>query len=232
MGRLLVFSPHCDDVALSCAALLDRGEPLDVLTVFGGRPEPPRRGYWDERCGFADSDEAVRVRQAEELEALGEGGHRVTFLDLLEEQYLEGERSAADAAPIAEAIDAWGEGLVAAPIGAGLGSGLLDRLRTRSGVPPHPDHLFVRDTILSAARGPVLLYEEFPYLRSGGAKREAAQLGAEPLAFPVDREAKARRISEYASQLPFIGSVGERLDDPAALPETERYWLLRSRGRG
>jgi GlcNAc-PI de-N-acetylase len=229
---MLLFAPHCDDAALSCAALLDRGEAVDVLTVFGGRPDPPRQAYWDERCGFADSDEAVRVRQEEELEALALGGHRVGFLDLLEEQYLDGDRSPADAAPIAEAVAGWGGGLVAAPIGAGRGSGLLDRLRARHGVPPHPDHLFVRDAVLAAAEGPVLLYEEFPYLRSGGAESEAARLGAEPLSFPVDRSAKARRIAAYTSQLPFIGSSDERLDDPAVLPETERYWLLRSPGRG
>lgn len=215
---MLLVSPHCDDAALSCSALLERREPVDVLTVFGGSPEPPRRGYWDERCGFADSAEAVRVRREEELRALA--GHRVTFLELLEDQYLDGPRAPADASVIEQAVARW-TGLVAAPAAAGR-TGRLARLR-RSWVPQHPDHVFVRDAVLRAAHGPVLLYEEFPYARTGTGR---GPRGAQLLVLPVDRVAKARRISAYVSQLPYLGSPDEAFDRPEALPDEERYWRL------
>ena len=236
-GPLLIVSPHPDDVALSCAALLDRGEPVDVLTVFAGSPDPPVQGYWDARCGFEDSTEALRVRRTEELAALRPGGHRVTFLELLESQYFEGEREPADATAIGRAVAGWTGGLVAAPLGAGRRPGplgdILGRIAPgRFGIPPHPEHLFVRDAVLAATGAPVLLYEEFPYLRSGAGEREAARVSAslgrtaELLTLPVDRAAKARRIAAYTSQVPHLTSPGERLDRPEALPETERYWLL------
>ena len=61
-GRVLIVSPHLDDAAFSCAALLDRPRPADVLTVFAGTPDPPRRTSWDKRTGFDDSDAAMTAR--------------------------------------------------------------------------------------------------------------------------------------------------------------------------
>src|SRR5436305_1067911 len=55
---LLLVSPHPDDAALSCAALLARVEPIDVLTVFAGSPDPPSQGSWDRVTGFVDSTES------------------------------------------------------------------------------------------------------------------------------------------------------------------------------
>ena len=41
-GPLLLVSPHLDDAALSCAALLERDEPITVLDVFTLVHEPDR----------------------------------------------------------------------------------------------------------------------------------------------------------------------------------------------
>src|SRR5262249_12184752 len=176
---LLLLSPHPDDVALSCAALLARAEPIDVLTVFAGSPDPPRQGSWDRVTGFVDSNESRPVRLAEERAAFAGGPHRLALLDVLEAQYLTGPRPPGDARPIAAAVVGWLEphprGLVAAPAGAGRAP---QRLRTRvrrlvgagSTYTParHPDHVFVRDAVLDVLQSredarPVL-YEEFPYL--------------------------------------------------------------------
>ena len=83
------------------------------------RPYSPRRGRWDERCGFADSEEGRRVRCAEELEGLSPGGHQVRFLDVLDGQYLDGPRPDADARAIGSALADFEGALVAAPVGAG-----------------------------------------------------------------------------------------------------------------
>jgi hypothetical protein len=238
-------SPHFDDAALSCAALLEREERVDVLTVFAGRPRPPLRGPWDVLCGFADSEEGLATREAEERRAFAGSTHRLATLELLEGQYLSSERSPDEAAALGEAVREWsrsvGGGTVVIPAGAGAPWGrrrLYARVRRRlpprsTGVPPHPDHLFVRDAVLDRldrADGAVpLLYEELPYLFGGGPDRDVSRLaaarGSRPssLALAVDRAAKATRITCYQSQL---WSFPRAVLEPDLLPPTERYWLL------
>jgi LmbE family N-acetylglucosaminyl deacetylase len=219
-GPLLLLAPHFDDAALSCAALLEREAPIDVVTVFAGGPEPPRQGWWDELCGFGGSEESLPARKAEERAAIGER-HRLSFLPLLDMQYVEGRRGSADAETIVAAVTDWamqtGGGHVAIPAGAGVRKRLL---RRSSGIKPHPDHVLVRDAVLEARPPGVvpLLYEELPYA-SGGAPDG---LRAEPFTVPVDPVAKARRVALYASQLRFL----EGLHEPENVPPHERYWML------
>jgi hypothetical protein len=225
-GALLVVSPHLDDAVFSCAAILGRGEPVEVLTVFAGEPQPPRQGWWDEVCGFASSAESVPARRLEDERALAPQGHVRSYLDLLELQHFDGPRPAEDAGRIARAVQEWltgkDGGTVALPAGAGwapywLPTRIAKRLRE-----PRGD-------------ASVILYEEIPYLWGGGADRAAKRAGAEHgyrvrlEVVPVDREAKARRIAAYASQIPHISPAEGRLDSPAVLPATERYWWLRRR---
>jgi hypothetical protein len=243
-GALLVVSPHFDDAALSCAALLDRGEPVDVLTVFSGAPNPPQRGWWDERCGFASSAESVPARLREDEHALASGGHRIRLLDLLELQHFEGPRPAADADRIAAAVRGWlaevHEGTVALPAGAGwaprwLPPRLAKKLREPRGPEPHQDHVFTREALLQADLddASLILYEELPYLWGGSAARAARRAAsahghrAHLEVAPVDRERKAQRLVAYTSQIPHISPPEGRLDSPTVLPPTERYWRLR-----
>ena len=229
-----------DDAAFSCAALLALDEPVDILTVFAGAPDPPRVGcWWDVACGFADSNQSMRVRLAEERAAFAGSRHGLMLLDLLDGQYLDGPRTAIDSEKIAAAIRGWidriGDGAVAIPAGAGADrSRIRSRLRMRRGPAAHPDHIFVRDAALWALvefrSMERLIYEEFPYLwgnAADGAVRKAARrfhLRPEPFELEVDRVAKATRISAYPSQIGRMG--GPRLDDPEALPARERYWRL------
>jgi GlcNAc-PI de-N-acetylase len=218
-GPLLLLAPHFDDAALSCAALLEREEPVDVVTVFAGGPEPPRRGWWDEVCGFPDSAASLAARKAEEQAAIGPR-HRLSFLPLLDMQYVEGRRPTSDAdvirAHVAEWAAAGGGGHVAVPAGAGVAR----RLWRRGATAPHPDHLFVRDAVLASRIAGLtpLLYEELPYA-TGGAP---AGIDARPFTVAVDPVAKARRIALYRSQLAHL----EGLHEPANVPAHERYWTL------
>jgi hypothetical protein len=238
-----VVSPHFDDAALSCAALLDRGEAVDVLTVCGGRPNPPRTGAWDRWTGFPDSDASTAARRNEEVAAFEGSPHRLATLDLCEAQYLEQPRPEADGQAVTEALTEWAGadgGTVAIPAGAGrrkLASAKVERLLQGLGRPPqHPDHLFVRDRALDAFAGregiDVLLYEELPHLWGRKADREVAKLARSLglairlLELPVDRRAKAERIAPYESQVPYIYPNRGRLDDERTLPPTERYWRL------
>ncbi|MBA2361482.1 MAG: hypothetical protein H0V79_11235 [Actinobacteria bacterium] len=227
---------------LSCAALLKRDAPLDVVTVFGGEPDPPRLGYWDEICGFASSKEALAVRRAEQAAAFAGSQHRVSSLPVLERQYVD-ERTPADRRAIGVAAAEWANrnpgGLVALPAGAGwTAPALVRRVALLAGrvarIRPHPEHEVVRDSALAMldAGWTPLLYEELPYLEGGSADSTVARIArrhglrATPLEQAVDRAAKAARIAFYASQVPRISAPGRRLDDPEALPAFERYWLL------
>jgi hypothetical protein len=229
-GRVLIVSPHLDDAALSCAALLDRPQGADVLTVFAGSPDPPRQGHWDARTGFASSAEAMAARLEEDQAALGSSPGALLRLNLLDVQYLDGDRDPAEAQVVTTEVERWlgsgGEGCVALPAGAGRAG------ESGRGPARHPDHVFVRDALLPAlARHPragLLLYEELPY-RWGGRAR-APELGRwEYIELPVDRERKAARNAVYASQVAHLTSSGKRLDLPADLPAEECYLLLATR---
>ena len=86
-GPILLVSPHLDDAVFSCAALVERPEPLDVMTVFAGAPDPPRQGWWDAQCGFASSVESVPIRLREDEAGFAGTSHRRSYLELLELQY-------------------------------------------------------------------------------------------------------------------------------------------------
>jgi LmbE family N-acetylglucosaminyl deacetylase len=246
---LLLLSPHFDDAVLSCAALIGRVEPIDVLTVFAGEPAPPRQGKWDRVTGFPDSTESRRVRQAEDQAAFAGTPHRLAYLDLVEAEYLSGPRTRYDAEPIASAVSRWVEqhprGMLAVPAGAGRGPGLITSVRRRMGVRialRHPDHVFLRDAALDAvasfAGARAVMYEEFPYLWGEAADAEARRvarsrgLSAKCVAVDVDRRSKAARIAAYASQAPHLSVRGRRVDVAENLPEEERYWILGQQAAG
>jgi LmbE family N-acetylglucosaminyl deacetylase len=245
-GPLLLVSPHLDDAVFSCGALVERTEPIDVVTVFAGAPDPPRQGWWDHECGFASSAESMPARYAEDEAAFAGTPHPRSYLSLLELQYAE-DRSGEEKDVIAAAIRDWVSehtaGTVVLPAGAGCSTKLtarwLRRLRRESCSPPqHPDHLLVRDVGLQALRdsdaAPVL-YEEVPYLWGSAADREAERAaaggGRRAVLFEleVDRGRKAERIAAYASQIPYMSPSHGRLDEEEILPRSERYWRLERR---
>ena len=246
-GPLLLVSPHLDDAVLSCAALIARLEPLDVLTVAAGAPDPPVQGWWDLETGFASSAESVPTRLREDETAFAGTSHRRTYLPLLEVQHQEGGRTPTDAHALSAAVTSWlaGErGTVALPAGAGCRQSRISRRLARlagrepCSPPQHPDHLWVRDVVLHALAETdalPLLYEELPYLFGGRADRVVEEVAgrngssAERIELPVDRNEKARRISAYSSQIAHLSDPARPLDDPETIPARECYWLLTRR---
>jgi len=242
-GALLLVSPHLDDAVLSCAALIERAEPVDIVTLFAGAPDPPRQGWWDAECGFASSAEAVAARRREEETAFAGIAHPRRYLDLLEIQHVD-RRTGADENAIAGVVRDWvaehPDGTVALPVGAGCpttrAARWFRRLRRDSCSPgQHPDHVLARDAGLTAIAGSAatpLLYEEVPYLWGGSGEPEARRVAARGgwrtsmFELDVDPRRKAERIAAYASQIPHISPNHGRLDDAATLPSRERYWRL------
>lgn len=252
-GPLLLLSPHLDDAALSCGAMLDRVEPITVHDVFTHRPDPEQFTAWDRQCGFDGSNAAMSARWAEEQAAFDGAPHTIEALDLLDGQYLAGTRADDDRRRITRRLDDWlhehaggAPPVVVTPVGAGTPVGLKAplpaRLRARRAgtyaFSNSPDHLFVRDTVLEHLRGrddiDVWCYDEFPYHYAlDGAHVVTALerwLGRTAVAhdLPVDRAAKATRIAAYASQLPKLFRATDVAAIEASLPATERYWQLRA----
>lgn len=250
-GRVLVVSPHLDDVPLSCGALVARTAPLTVLDVCTAGPVPPVVGDWDLRSGFADSEVAMAARRAEERAAFAGTPHEFVDLGLLDGQYSGGPDDAFRSR-VRDAVTAWidaapGACTVVLPAATGCAPGAkvpLARLRNRFTGDQlfwvHPDHVAVRDACVDAlvARpaADVAIYEDYPYrltVRGDRSAREVARrFGArarpERVDVAIDREVKARRLGAYATQLPLLfppAALG-----PGALarrlPATERYWYV------
>jgi hypothetical protein len=245
---LLVVSANLGDAALSCAALLDRVDPVTVLDVFTLVPEPDHASEWDRACGFATASDAMAAHEEEEATAFADGFHEVLAVDLLAHRYGGGRRGTVDERRLRDALTDWvhrcGACTVVLPAGAGLvpgsGAGLGARLRAlfggRRSLHVDPDHLWVRDTaaqVLDAHDAvEIWLYDEFPHGRSRHADAAVGLFAgwlrrrAELHIVPVDRAAKARRIGVYSS----LAEGWFRMRSPRRIarriPRTERYWAL------
>lgn len=125
-SRYLVLSPHYDDAALSCGALLEIPQDVHVATVFTAPPVPVMSTSWDQLCGFSDSDQAMAGRAAEERAAFADRADRHGALPLVEGQYFSGPRPDGDADALLDFTRDWlsrGEGrnsFVCVPAGAGV----------------------------------------------------------------------------------------------------------------
>lgn len=246
-------SPHLDDAALSCAALLERDAPLTVLDVCTQRPEPEQFTEWDARSGFEGSHAAMAVREQEHAKAFAGSDHELRACGLLDSQYRgDAPRDERDLERFALALlewvdDAGGTSTVALPAGAGLPVGdrptrvarLRARRRHRFLFNNSPDHLWARDMGIQAlADQPqvtVWLYEELPYRFALRADRIVPQVARwaerdlKPVTLAVDRRLKAARIAAYESQLPLLFRGTSVAQLPKRLPKHERYWALARR---
>jgi LmbE family N-acetylglucosaminyl deacetylase len=145
----IVLSPHLDDAVLSAWTVL-RG-PVEVLVVNLCTAVPPAGvlGAWDRVLGGEDSAELMKLRLAEDREALALAGRRAIALDLLDEQYRE---VLLDAGDLRRALEPRVERASAVYAPAGLGG--------------HGDHVAAREAALSLARDAgalVFLYADLPY---------------------------------------------------------------------
>lgn len=121
-GATLVLSPHLDDAWLSTAAILQQ-TPAEVWTVFAGVPHPAQRSPWDTACGFADSDETMAARLAEDTAAFDGTELTVRRLPFVEGGYAGADRQR-DLAQFADLLREWLDahpgGTVVAPVCAGV----------------------------------------------------------------------------------------------------------------
>jgi GlcNAc-PI de-N-acetylase len=146
----LLLSPHWDDAALDCWALLTDARALTVVNLFAGIPAPGERTVWESILGVRDSAERAHARMAEDERALAHAGRAPINLALPDRRH-----RAAGAAPTLAQLDR----AVAAAVAS------ASRVHVPAGIGAHPDHLLARryGRALLHAGIPVTLYAELPY---------------------------------------------------------------------
>ncbi len=252
LPALIVVSPHYDDAVLSTWGLMAASSTTVVVNVFTGIPDVPVSSEWDRRCGFVDSDDAHRLRYEEDEHALAGRVDRRIGADLLDEAYLDRPRSVDDETTLMACLDDVLRDLppdtvIAAPAGAGRRGRPTFIAAVRSRVPirglrgwrqvaPHPDHEWVRDTLLRFARDrrrPILLFDDVPNAYAESAD-DAVVVAASRFGFGaaamftvrIDRAAKVAALRAYPSQLRWLFPAWAMRRLEVTIPGTERCWLL------
>lgn len=150
MTRVAVVSPHLDDAVLSAWLVLAQNPEARVISCFAGTPPGSVSGTWDTATKFASAEQAVTARRREDTAALALTASEAVHLDLLDEQYRNGQdppsRQLTDLlrTHLADAEEVW--------LPAGLGD--------------NADHLLVRDAALVAIGRTgqrIWLYADLPY---------------------------------------------------------------------
>jgi LmbE family N-acetylglucosaminyl deacetylase len=226
-GALLVVSPHLDDAALSCGALLAWAAPraaVTVVTLFTEAGPPPytlsARRYLHQ-TGAASAAELYRRRRSEDRAALAPLGIRCVHAGLTEAQFrrrpVRGWRrrwarvlpELACAYPIYRlhtisgrvAPSDAGTLREAAGIIAGLAAATSTLVVAPLGVGGHVDHVLAR---MAARRGgaPVVYYSDFPYnLRQDPDPAFIRRNGLRGQRWPWQPTAKTELILCYQSQV-------------------------------
>jgi LmbE family N-acetylglucosaminyl deacetylase len=237
--RPVVFSPHLDDASLSACLQLSRDGALAV-TVFSGPPQDDRQlTYWDSLTRATSSADRVRERLAEDDRAMCLIGCETARAGLPEHQY----RDALDQDALLSAIAPYVDKAREVWIPAGLGG--------------HPDHVALRDAVLSVAAGlpveshlyadiPAGLWYGWPSWVTGEPaddyldpdyffQAELAQRGLDagnltPEVFPLDaamRKHKEQVLHCYRSQLPALSMTFNNPTLWDAVLAYEAGWHLR-----
>lgn len=234
-GPYVIVSPHPDDAAFSCGALMtEHGPSTRVVTVCGGVPPAGvEAGDWDQRCGFTTARAAALVRKAEDRRACASVGAEVVSLSRYDRPYANGDRDVEGLAATLRPLLGGAHVLLPAAIGA------------------HPDHLLARDAALRVVRTLGLtasLYGDVPYASAGGWTRPEADreprlrwrpvldevaVAGFALSAPrwrrLDPAEAANKITlarHYASQLCGLGAHHPRLMHVRGDLATEVYWDL------
>jgi LmbE family N-acetylglucosaminyl deacetylase len=218
--RVLAFSPHLDDAAMSAGALLaglaDLGTEVHVVTLFAGAPQEslsPVAHAFHYSCGLPHDATAVAVRRREDLEAmimLGAHAYHAELLDALYRRRRDGrwlcdhDGAMFDAPSPEEGIMA----AVRASVERFRQLVMPDLIITCAAVGRHTDHLLSRTAVTAVGEmteTKVLLWEDLPYAIG---TRLSQGIG-KPMRIPVssvDWACKREAVARYASQTRMLWS--------------------------
>jgi LmbE family N-acetylglucosaminyl deacetylase len=230
LAPVTVVSPHLDDAVLSCAGLIAGASATTVVTVFAGIPPArdaatpakflPGSTFWDQASGFAEGDDVVGLRRAEDRAALARLGAAPRWLDFLDSQYVVEPGESARPSDIATGIRLAIGDLHPATIAFPLGLSHTDHERTHEAC-----FLLLKESPELAQNW--VAFIDVPYRvqhRTQADLRLARlrELGYELEPFGSDLgERKAAALGEYPSQLKALASSIANAELP------EEYYLLR-----
>lgn len=242
----LYLSPHLDDAVFSCGGRIWRqaqsGDPVKVVTVFGGAPDPgaPLSPYARQLHARWGRPEAVQQRRAEDVEALALLGAEPIhwpYLDCIyrrtpegdfpyaSEEALWGDAHASDA----DLVEELAHRIRALPLASG------GRLYAPLGVGDHVDHRIVRRAAEGSGQ-PLTYYEDFPYARDPQAVKAVLTPGLwEPDLVLLSEQALRAKVAAtvcYRSQISTFWGSQDAVDATVrAFAEqtgrgkpAERYW--------
>ena len=165
MIQPIIISPHLDDAALSAFSVLnvDNRESISVVNVFTGKPSITAVTEVDAVTGAMSSQRLMELRLEEDAEALS--GAKTYHLDLLDNQYrsinLRNYEIADDVEQ--ELTEKIAYGLERLQISLADYSDIF----IPRGIGGHPDHLIVRNAVLSLCKqhlhGKIRFYADMPY---------------------------------------------------------------------
>ncbi|MGH3717705.1 MAG: PIG-L deacetylase family protein [Pseudonocardiaceae bacterium] len=217
--RVLAFSPHLDDAALSAGATLadfaTRGADVEVCTLFAGVPCEPlsvvARAFHT-TCDLPQDTSAVARRIEEDraaMDQLGARAHYCGFLDFIYRRAPDGRPLCGHDQAMFDDLPLEWDGLlgeVSREVGRVVAALAPDLVLTCAAVGDHIDHRLTRAAVLDAVTTvPILLWEDLPY-----------GIGRPPLAPPpraptTSREAwerKWRAIACYPTQIRMLWPAG------------------------
>lgn len=212
MRKVLLLSPHFDDAVLSAGQFMAGRPDADVVTVFGGMPQEEQLTPYDEKCGFTNSTEAVKVRRDEDRNATAILRANSVYFDIPDGQYGEPEKRDQFESVLRGQLIRNDYEFVLAPLGLG-----------------HPDHIFVSDIAVKVMKDhdlPLYLWEDMPLRviepelvtprkeQLGIKEFQPTKIGDGPIAH------KIRALSCYASQ------IGTGILDPYVMYVPERFWKI------
>jgi glycosyltransferase involved in cell wall biosynthesis/LmbE family N-acetylglucosaminyl deacetylase/SAM-dependent methyltransferase len=244
----IFFSPHSDDVALSCggyiAALRDQDQCVTVVTVFAKSDSSSVNSafarYLHAKWGIDRSK--LNLRLDEDRAALDALGVRsVESWDLIDAPF----RSDSQGWPLYSSLEELRD--VRIRVDEGLILTLRNRIENWLDVRPgnktvyfplslaeHVDHriLFLVGVYLIKKGARVLFYEEWPYVESYSLQKSIPDWSCQMI--DIDLETKIRSVRLYKSQIKGLGGSEQVLSDKVRRFSTqagkgkpkERYWSV------
>jgi LmbE family N-acetylglucosaminyl deacetylase len=235
-SRHIYLSPHLDDVVLSCGGAIyrqtRRGEPVAVITIFAGSPEPPaplpsfarslhQRWQHSAPPGIDFSDPpAVRREEDRRAFAAISPDIQVIHLTLPDCIYRLGRTAQQPLYNSVEALFGAIHSDDPAPLAlTGIPPPPADAiLYVPLGAGSHVDHQIVRQAVgrWQADQAQLCYYEDYPYAANPEAVAKTLTRGAwEPTTIPLDDDAlnaKIRAIAEHASQISTFWHSAEAME--------------------
>lgn len=105
-ARILVLSPHLDDMLFSAYQLLEDTK-ADAWTVFAGAPADGVVTAWDRSLGFESGKALVEARRTEDTNAFEGYEGAVKQLDFLERAYVNPAQRQQDKKTLVKLIESW-----------------------------------------------------------------------------------------------------------------------------